>query len=255
MEKLNEAQKIKIGTKFDQPGFGLKGLDGKPAGFDVEIAKIIAAELGIAGRQDRVHRDAVDGPRAGHRAGQGRHRRRHVHDQRQAQAADRLRRAVLRGRPAHHGAQPTTTRITGPDSFKAGDKKVCSVTDSTPAEQHQEVPGQRGAAAGALRHLPEVRRRPERQAGRRGHHRQRDPARLHRRATRASSSWPATSSPRSRTASALKKDDTAFRDWINDVLEKAYERRPVREGVGRHRRQVRREPPPAPAGQPVLTYH
>ena len=35
------------GTKFDQPLFGLKGLDGKPVGFDVEIAKIVAAKLGI----------------------------------------------------------------------------------------------------------------------------------------------------------------------------------------------------------------
>ena len=37
----------RVGTKFDQPGFGLKGLDGKPAGFDVEIAKIVAKDLGI----------------------------------------------------------------------------------------------------------------------------------------------------------------------------------------------------------------
>src|SRR5690606_30004136 len=43
-----EAGSITIGTKFDQPLFGLKGLDGKPVGFDVEIGKIIASELGIA---------------------------------------------------------------------------------------------------------------------------------------------------------------------------------------------------------------
>lgn len=48
MAELNEAGSITIGTKFDQPLFGLKGLDGKPVGFDVEIGKIIAAELGIA---------------------------------------------------------------------------------------------------------------------------------------------------------------------------------------------------------------
>ncbi|MBF0671387.1 MAG: glutamate ABC transporter substrate-binding protein [Salinibacterium sp.] len=47
MAELNEAGKITIGTKFDQPLFGLKGLDGKPVGFDVEIGKIIASELGI----------------------------------------------------------------------------------------------------------------------------------------------------------------------------------------------------------------
>lgn len=48
MAKLSAAGKMTIGTKFDVPLFGLKGLDGKPAGFDVEIAKIIAGELGIA---------------------------------------------------------------------------------------------------------------------------------------------------------------------------------------------------------------
>ena len=37
MERLNKAQAVKVGTKFDQPGFGLKGLSGKPEGFDVEI--------------------------------------------------------------------------------------------------------------------------------------------------------------------------------------------------------------------------
>jgi glutamate transport system substrate-binding protein len=47
MAELNEAGKITIGTKFDQPLFGLKGLDGNPVGFDVEIGKIIASELGI----------------------------------------------------------------------------------------------------------------------------------------------------------------------------------------------------------------
>jgi glutamate transport system substrate-binding protein len=47
MARLSEAGKLTVGTKFDQPGFGLQGLDGDPAGFDVEIAKLIAAELGI----------------------------------------------------------------------------------------------------------------------------------------------------------------------------------------------------------------
>ena len=47
MAALNEAGTITIGTKFDQPLFGLQGLDGNPEGFDVEIGKIIASELGI----------------------------------------------------------------------------------------------------------------------------------------------------------------------------------------------------------------
>lgn len=48
MADLAEAGSITIGTKFDQPLFGLQGLDGEPVGFDVEIGKIIASELGIS---------------------------------------------------------------------------------------------------------------------------------------------------------------------------------------------------------------
>ena len=47
MAKLADAGKITIGTKFDQPLFGQAGPDGKPAGFDVEIGKLMAAALGI----------------------------------------------------------------------------------------------------------------------------------------------------------------------------------------------------------------
>jgi glutamate transport system substrate-binding protein len=47
MGALNEAGEITIGTKFDQPLFGLAGPDGDPVGFDVEIGKLIAAKLGI----------------------------------------------------------------------------------------------------------------------------------------------------------------------------------------------------------------
>jgi glutamate transport system substrate-binding protein len=47
MAKLADAGTITIGTKFDQPLFGLKGPSGDPVGFDVEIGKIIAKALGI----------------------------------------------------------------------------------------------------------------------------------------------------------------------------------------------------------------
>jgi glutamate transport system substrate-binding protein len=46
MARLNQAGTVTVGTKFDQPLFGLKNLEGNPEGFDVEIAKLIAvAEL------------------------------------------------------------------------------------------------------------------------------------------------------------------------------------------------------------------
>lgn len=47
MARLAEDGSITIGTKFDQPLFGLVGPDGVPEGFDVEIATLIAGELGI----------------------------------------------------------------------------------------------------------------------------------------------------------------------------------------------------------------
>ncbi len=48
MAKLADAGTITIGTKFDQPLFGLKGPSGDPVGFDVEIGKLIASALGIS---------------------------------------------------------------------------------------------------------------------------------------------------------------------------------------------------------------
>ncbi len=48
MAKLAEQGSIKIGTKFDQPLFGEVGPSGTPEGFDVEIGKLIAKELGIS---------------------------------------------------------------------------------------------------------------------------------------------------------------------------------------------------------------
>jgi len=47
MADLAAAGEITIGTKFDQPLFGLRGPGDKPVGFDVEIGKLIAAKLGI----------------------------------------------------------------------------------------------------------------------------------------------------------------------------------------------------------------
>lgn len=133
MENLNKAQKIRIGTKFDQPGFGLKGLDGKPAGFDVEIGKIIASELGISAdkiewvespskvREEYIEQGKVDLVVATYTIN-----------------ADRKKRVDFAG-PYYVAGQQIMTRkddssITGPDSFKDGTKKVCSVTGSTPAK-------------------------------------------------------------------------------------------------------------------------
>jgi glutamate transport system substrate-binding protein len=132
MAKLNAAQKITIGTKFDQPGFGNKGLDGKPAGFDVEIGKIIAAELGIpadkiewiatpsAVREEVLEKDSANLVIATYT----------INDKRK-ERIDFAGPYYVAGQ--HIMVRSDDSSITGPDSFKAGDKKVCSVTGSTPA--------------------------------------------------------------------------------------------------------------------------
>jgi len=48
MARIQDAGTIRIGTKFDQPLFGLKNpITGNPEGFDAEMGKLIAAKLGI----------------------------------------------------------------------------------------------------------------------------------------------------------------------------------------------------------------
>ncbi|MEU7769459.1 glutamate ABC transporter substrate-binding protein [Nocardia sp. NPDC049190] len=48
MQRLHDVGTITIGTKFDQPLFGLKNpLTRQPEGFDAEMGKLIAAALGI----------------------------------------------------------------------------------------------------------------------------------------------------------------------------------------------------------------
>ena len=132
MDKLNKAGKITVGTKFDQPLFGLKGLDGKPAGFDVEIAKIIADKLGIS--EDKI--EFVETPSTV--------REQVIQDGKVDIVAatytiNAKRKEVIDFAGPYYIAGQTIlvkaddSSITGPDSFKDGTKKVCSVTNSTPA--------------------------------------------------------------------------------------------------------------------------
>ncbi len=48
MAELADAGKINVGVRFDQPGLGFKGAtDDLPSGFDVEMAKLLVADLCI----------------------------------------------------------------------------------------------------------------------------------------------------------------------------------------------------------------
>jgi glutamate transport system substrate-binding protein len=132
MAKLHDAGKVRVGTKFDQPLFGLKNLQGKPEGFDVEIAKIIAGELGVspdkiewtetvsANREPFIQQGKVDYVVATYT----------INDKRK-QVIDFAGPYYVAGQDIMV-AKGNPQGITGPDSL-AG-KKVCSVSGSTPAQ-------------------------------------------------------------------------------------------------------------------------
>ena len=131
MEALNKAQKITVGTKFDQPLFGLKNLQGKPEGFDVSIANLVAGKLGIpadkvefvetvsANREPFLQQKKVDLVVATYTIND---KRKQVVDFAGPYYVAGQDIMVKKGNPA---------AITGPETL-AG-KKVCSVTGSTPA--------------------------------------------------------------------------------------------------------------------------
>ncbi|BDZ61420.1 glutamate-binding protein [Demequina sediminis] len=131
MAALADAGSITIGTKFDQPLFGLLAPSGAPEGFDVEIGKILASELGIdegsiewvetvsANREPFIQDGTVDLVVATYT----------INDDRKE--------LVSFAGPYYNAGQALmvmsdTTDITGPDDL-AG-KNVCSVEGSTPAE-------------------------------------------------------------------------------------------------------------------------
>lgn len=135
MAELAEAGTIRVGTKFDQPGFGLENLEGEVEGFDVEVAKIIAGALGIAEddiefvqtpsavREDVIEGDEVDMVVATYT----------INDTRKER--------ISFAGPYYLAGQQIMVAsdnddITGPESLKDNpDARICSVTGSTPAEQ------------------------------------------------------------------------------------------------------------------------
>ena len=139
MAKLNEAQSVKIGTKIDQPGLGFKkaGADA-PEGFDVEMAKIVAAKLGIPvdkiewvetvsdNREPFLDNGTVDLVFASY------------------SITDERRQVVGQAGPYYVTGQQLLVRkdddsITGPDDLDG--KKVCSVEGSTSIKTVEEEYG------------------------------------------------------------------------------------------------------------------
>jgi glutamate transport system substrate-binding protein len=132
MARLNEAGAMTVGTKFDQPGFGLLNPSGTPEGFDVEIAKIVAGKLGIkaddikwtetvsANREPFIQNGQVDIVVATYTIN------------------DKRKQVVDFAGPYYEAGQDIMVAKGNPEKIKGPDdlagKTVCSVEGSTPAQ-------------------------------------------------------------------------------------------------------------------------
>ncbi len=133
MAAIVEAGELRVGTKFDQPGFGLANLDGVPEGFDVEIAQIIAADLGLS--EDQI--TYTETPSAV---------REEVLEQGQVDLVaatytinDERRERITFAGPYYVAGQSLLVAgdddtITGPEDLADESIRVCSVDGSTPSE-------------------------------------------------------------------------------------------------------------------------
>jgi len=217
MAELADAGSITIGTKFDQPLFGLRGPSGDPEGFDVEIGKIIAAKLGIepgniewietvsANREPFIQDGRVDIVVATYT----------INDKRK-EVIDFAGPYYLAGQQLL--VLEDNTDINGPDDL-AG-KKVCSVEGSTPAENiRTNYPDAQLELTDAYSNCLEPLRNGQVDAL------TTDNVIL--------SGFVSTNEGEFKLVGdqfteepygiGLAKDDTDFRNWINDVLEEAYE--------------------------------
>jgi glutamate transport system substrate-binding protein len=127
------ADKLVIGTKFDQPGLGLKNPDGTMSGFDVDVAKYVAKELGY--NEDQIEwKESPSGQRETLiQNGQVKYivATYSITDKRK-EKVDFAGPYLITGQSLLVGAG--NTDITGPESLQ-NNKKLCSVTGSTPAQR------------------------------------------------------------------------------------------------------------------------
>ncbi|MFC9771956.1 MULTISPECIES: glutamate ABC transporter substrate-binding protein [unclassified Pseudarthrobacter] len=213
MEKIASAGTIKIGTKFDQPLFGQVGLDGKPVGFDVEIGKLIAAKLGIAAdkiewsetvsanREPFIEQGKVDLVIATYTIN------------------DKRKQVVSFAGPYYEAGQALMVNkdndsIKKPEDVKG--KKVCSVTGSTPAATIVDKYGAELVPAATYSACLEPLRNKQVEAVTTDNvilagFVDKEPD-----AFKLASDETFTKEP---YGIGLKKDDTQFRNWINDQLE------------------------------------
>jgi glutamate transport system substrate-binding protein len=218
MARLKEAGTVTVGTKFDQPLFGLKNLEGNPEGFDVEIAKLIAGEMGIAAdkvkfveavsanREPFIQQDKVDYVVATYTIN------------------DKRKQVVDFAGPYYEAGQDIMVAkgnpegIGGPDDL-AG-KKVCSVTGSTPAENiRTNYPDADLTEFDVYSKCAEALKNGQVQAV------TTDNVILLGLISQDEESFELVGEPFTKEpyGIGLKKGDTEFRNFINDTLQKAYD--------------------------------
>jgi glutamate transport system substrate-binding protein len=215
MAALSEAGSITVGTKFDQPLFGLKGPSGDPEGFDVEIAKIIASELGIdeeniewtetvsANREPFIENGQVDIVVATYTIN------------------DKRKEVVSFAGPYYMAGQSILVLADNDDIESEEDlvgQPVCSVTGSTPAANLKEL-GAEVIETDTYSNCLEPLRSGQVVAV------STDNVILAGLAAQNEGEFKVVGEPFTEEpyGIGLMKDDTEFRNWINDVLEASYE--------------------------------
>jgi glutamate transport system substrate-binding protein len=134
---IQDKGKLVVGTKFDQPGFGLKSLSDQPEGFDVEVGKLIGKAIfgdDIEGKvefveaQSRVREEFIEQGKVDLVVAT-------------YSITDARKQRVGFAGPYLVAGQSLLVKkadnsITGPETLKG--KKVCSVRGSTPLERIQK---------------------------------------------------------------------------------------------------------------------
>ena len=219
MERLSSAGAIKIGVKYDQPGIGNKNPStGKPEGFDIEVGKIIAGQLGIPAdkiefvetvsknREPFIQNGTVDMVVASY------------------SITDKRKEVISFAGPYYVTGQDLLIRkedasaITGPDALTG--KTVCSVTGSTPlAKLESDYKQAKTQAYATYTECVDKLETKGVDAV------STDGAILLGYAAGNPEELQVVGKPFSteKYGIGLKKDDTAFRGFINDSLQKAYD--------------------------------
>lgn len=130
--RAQDGNRLTIGIRFDQPGLSLRTVDGRFVGFDVDVAKFVAGELGVdpqhiswhettsATRETDLTSGAVDLVVATY------------------SITDKRKQVVSFAGPYFETGQDLLVRLTSPDITgpeTLNGRRLCSVTGSTPAQQ------------------------------------------------------------------------------------------------------------------------